>query len=421
MNRMPAHRILSFTDPRLGMRMAEARADDMATRAAMRILDDLLAATGDGLIAAPAIGLPVRCLALRRGAEVIHVLNPAIPAAGDFALNRAETSPLTGPIRRHVWRARQVTLTGTHPTGLPVHELLEGRMAVLAQQALDLLDNRAGFDWITPFHRAWVASSDPALRARAEAVNRALHLAPWQGDPGIPAGTPLVALDRRQVQIRDDAGQPVALLDPGDPALPIDATDRRCLGILFTAPVLRQVMILSRQRAALAVSLLTILPGITLHHPASGWPQRAMEQMQLSAACRVTALRDPPPLPDGPDPKMDAIVMDGSDDWLQGPEAAALMRQQARRLNGNGGIAVICCASASAMIEDLLQAVFPSVHVIDERQAGTLYLAFRSRPDLPAAHARALRLSNQLGRPGLVQPATGGWQILTRSGERRAP
>lgn len=82
---------LTHDDPRLGLRPAEARADDPLTGVAMRLLGDALTGSGDGCVCAPALGVPVRLLALRRGADLIHVLNPRLSSLSDLYLNRAET------------------------------------------------------------------------------------------------------------------------------------------------------------------------------------------------------------------------------------------------------------------------------------------------------------------------------------------
>lgn len=133
--------LLMFNDPRLGLRPNEARSDDLLTRVALRILDDALAADGDRVLSAPAIGIPVRALAMRQGADVIHLLNPSLSSLSDVVLNRGETSPQTGPMRRNTWRARTVTLAGWQAGGLPFSRVLEGPLAIGAQQAIDLLDN----------------------------------------------------------------------------------------------------------------------------------------------------------------------------------------------------------------------------------------------------------------------------------------
>ena len=70
---------LTHDDPRLGLRPAEARADDPLTGVAMRLLGDALTGSGDECVCAPALGVPVRLLALRRGADLIHVLEKNIP------------------------------------------------------------------------------------------------------------------------------------------------------------------------------------------------------------------------------------------------------------------------------------------------------------------------------------------------------
>ncbi|TJZ93807.1 hypothetical protein FA743_00590 [Paracoccus gahaiensis] len=407
---------LLFNDPRMGMRVRPAQSGDMATRAAMRILDDMLARPGNRAIAAPAIGLPLRYLALRRGAELLHVLGPQLSAASGFHLNRAETTPATGPMRRHAWRAAKVTLTGTQPSGLPVSEDLDGALAISVQQAMELLDSGAPFDWITPFHRSWADSASPVIRARSEGLNRALHLAPWRGDAEV-AG-PLVALDPQRVQVLDDAGAPVAVLDAANPSRPLCALGRRCLGILSATSALQNVMVLTPGLTPLAVALLSILPDLTLHH-GPGWPLRAMTALQLASGCRVASLSDP--TADETAPRMDAILLEGDADWLHGAEAPALMRGHARRLTGGAAVLLVCYPGPAPKVEDLLQSIFPALYALDDPQAGTIYVAARARLDLPAACSRAMRRAGEWRQPELLRQATEGWQLIVKSGERRAP
>ncbi|TGN52947.1 hypothetical protein E4L95_16130 [Paracoccus liaowanqingii] len=411
-----SHSPLLFNDPRIGLRIRPAQTDDLSTRAAMRILDDLLARPGNRAIAAPAIGLPLRYLALRRGADLLHVLGPRLSAASDFHVNRAETSPATGPMRRHAWRAGKVTLTGTQPSGLPIEEELDGALAISVQQAMDLLDSTAPFDWITPFHRMWADGANPVIRARFEGINSALHQAPWQGDAGTVG--PFLTLDPRHVQVLDDAGAPVGRLDALNPSRPACALGRRCLGILIATSALTHVMIAAPRRTPLAVALLSMLPDLTLHHATEGWPLRAMNALQLTPGCRAAALSDP--VPEGSGPRMDAILLDGGAAWLHGPEATALMRLQSRRLSGGAAVLLVCCPAPAPGIEDLLQSIFPALYVIEDAEAGTIYVAAKARLDLPAARSRAMRRAGQLGHPDLIRPATEGRQMIAKSGERRA-
>ena len=67
---------LAYDDPRIHMSPAAAAIGDGATRAALRILSDALALRQDRILSAPALGIPVRVLAARRGDTIQYLLNP---------------------------------------------------------------------------------------------------------------------------------------------------------------------------------------------------------------------------------------------------------------------------------------------------------------------------------------------------------
>lgn len=402
--------LLMFNDPRLGLRPNEARSDDLLTRVAMRVLDDALAGDGDRVLSAPAIGIPVRALAMRQGAEVIHLLNPTLSSLSDVVLNRGETTPQTGPMRRNVWRARTVTLTGSQAGGLPFSRVLEGPLAIGAQQAIDLLDNQQTFSWITPFHRSWAATTNATARARAEGINRGLH-------PADAGSGPLRALDDRRVAVHDDDGRALCVLDGLDPSLPITAADRQVLAVMFATSAMRHVLILAPEQFSVAVAALTLVPGLTVHHEAHGWPLGAVAAMDLGRAHATARLADPTP-PEGP--RFDAILLRGDATWMQGPDAGAAMRHAMRRLSGDGGIMMVRSATPSPEVEDLLQASFPVLYLLDDGAGGALYVAAKSRLDLSAARARLLTITNQIDQRALWPAGAMGWQLITKSGDRIA-
>lgn len=413
---MTPQSVLHFTDPRLGLRTNDASAEDALTRMAMRILDDMLLGAGDAVLCAPAVGIPVRLIAIRQGAQIIHVLNPRVSAVSDMHMNRAETFSPTGPIRRHTWRGRKVTLTGQQAGGLGYEETLEGALAIAVQQAMELLENRSPFDWITGFHRHWIGSTNPVARSRADGLNRALHQAAATSD----GKEPLVTLDTRMVRVNDDAGQALAVMDALNPVLPVDPLDLRCMGILTATSALREILITSARHFPLACGTLALLPNLTVHHLADCWPLKAMATMDMQGAFRTARLTDPPPAEGEPGTRFDALVADETEDWLTGPDAMVLMRLQARRLSGRGGVVLVCCAAPSAAIEDLLQAVFPVLYAVEDAQAGTIYVAAKARLDMDAARARAVSVAHQASQPALIRASCDGWQLITKSGDRVA-
>ncbi|TJZ87129.1 peptide deformylase [Paracoccus hibiscisoli] len=405
--------LLMFNDPRLGLRPNEARSDDVLTRVALRILDDALAADGDRVLSAPAIGIPVRALAMRQGADVIHLLNPSLSSLSDVVLNRGETSPQTGPMRRNTWRARTVTLSGWQAGGLPFSRVLEGPLAIGAQQAIDLLDNQQSFSWITPFHRSWAVTTNATARARAEGINRGLH--PTDGGTG-----PLRALDDRRVAVHGDDGQALCVLDSLDPSLPIEAADRQILAVMFAASAMRHVLVLAPEQFGVAVAALALVPGLTVHHETGGWPLGAVAALDLGRAHTTARLADPIPAEGAAGPRFDAIVLRGDAAWLQGPDARTAMRRAARRLSGDGGVMMVRCATPLPEVEDLLQASFPVLYLVDDGAGQALYVAAKARLDLAAARARLLSIVNQTDHPALWPAGAMGWQLITKSGDRIA-
>ncbi len=392
---------LTHDDPRLGLRPADARADDPLTGVAMRLLGDALAGAGDGCVCAPVVGVPVHLLALRRGADLIHVLNPRLPSMSDLHLNRAETRAQTGPVQRHAWRARRVTLAGTQPGGLPLSLDLDGPLAIAVQQAIEVLDNRDAFSWVTPFHRAWLRATDAPMRARARAINHGLHR---------PDGAAMRLLDDRHVQVLDDDGATLGTIDAMNPAMPVAAWARRCLGLLCATSALRHVMVTQPAHVPLAVAALALVPGLTVHHPAAGWPTAAIQALDLGAAFRSGHLSDA--TPDAP--RLDAIVTGADADWLHGPDALARIRHAGRRLSGDGGVLLVHGTSPLAAIRDLLQAAFPSVHAVNDGDASFL-VAAKARLDLGAAHARVQTIVNRTDQQPLLVAGCTGWQTVPRS------
>lgn len=392
---------LSHDDPRLGLRPAEARADDPLTGVAMRLLGDALAGPGDGCICAPALGVPVRLLALRRGADLIHVLNPRLSSMSDLHLNQAETRPQTGPVQRHAWRTRRVTLVGTQPGGLPLSLDLDGPLAIAAQQAIEVLDNRDAFSWVTPFHRAWLRATDAPVRTRARAINHGLHR---------PDGAAMRLLDDRHVQVMDDDGAPLGVIDSLNPAMPVAGWARRCLGLLCATSALRHVMVMQPAHLPLAVAALALVPGLTVHHPATGWPTAAIQALDLGAAFRTAQLSDT-----NPDaPRLDGIVTGADADWLHGPDALARIRHAGRRLSGDGGVLLVHGAGPLPAIRDLLQAAFPAVHAVDDGDA-TFLVAAKARLDMGAAHARVQAIVNRTDQQLLLAAGCTGWQTVPRT------
>lgn len=173
---MPA--LLDHADPRLGLRAARAAPNDPMTRAAIRLLGDTLAESGDGVLSGPAVGLPVQIIALRQGDLTGYYLNPTIVLLGPLALSHAETSQHTGPIRRNTPRAKKLTFRGTDLSGVAQQADLSGELALRAQQAFDLLDSPAPLGWLSAFHRALLNERDAPRRQLFEAVNVGLYSTP---------------------------------------------------------------------------------------------------------------------------------------------------------------------------------------------------------------------------------------------------
>lgn len=409
---MTPQSLLHFADPRLQLQVAEARPEDVMTRSALRLLDEAISGVDDHVLSAPAIGLPVRCLAIREGAEAYLLMNPNISAASDFRLNRAETCIHTGPIQRHVWRANRITVTGTYLTGYPFKKDFEARNAIRIQQAIQQMDCPNLFDWITPFHRGWMTSRNEVARARCAALNSALHAAPDH-----PA-TPLAALSERMAQACDDKGDPIAQIDLLNTSLPVAPLDRRCMGILFAASAMRNVLMLSPEFFGLAVSALATLPVLQVHLQTPDWPQEATNALGLGGAMRQAPPENPDAPPEAVTQTYDAIFATSRAPVLSDPEHRTQLRQLARRLTGRGGIFVVTSPEPQKDVEQRLQAVFPSLYVVETPDVGLIYVATKERLDLGAIRARLMTMAAQTGLHSLVRAGSEGWFEVLNSGDR---
>lgn len=160
----------------------------------------------------------------------------------------------------------------------------------------------------------------------------------------------------------------------------------------------------------LAIAALALVPGLTVHHPAAGWPLAAIQALELGTAFQPAQLSDA--APDAP--RLDAIVAGADDDWLHGADALARIRHAGRRLSGDGGVLLIHGTGPLPAIRDLLQAAFPAVHAVLDGDA-TFLVATKARLDLGVAHARVQAIVNRTDQQPLLAAGCTGWQTAPRS------
>lgn len=393
-------RLLSYDDPRLQLRANVASLTDPLTRSAMRVLDDLLSHQKEGLLSAPAIGLPVRLISIKTGDRLGHFLNPRIASAGDMRINRGELNPLTGRIKRNVWRAFQVTLEGTDLSGQPRSVNLAGAMAIAAQQAFELFDRPQAFDWLTAFHQSWARARDPVAVARFQSIQTGLFAAPDAATEAA-ATTPLACTGLRQVELRDDEARPLCVIDMLNPQHPLRALDRSILASLLALSGLRNILMMTPTAAPVVIASLAMVTKLTVYHAASGWPVHALGLLGLAPALQAAPI-DEHGIPQGGDIRQDAILLEDGHPILAGAEAITALRRLGKQLSGSGGVLMISALARDPLLEDQLAAAFPALHLVNSPE-GVIYLASKTRLDIDKSRARLITIANACGATDLPE------------------
>ncbi|MGP9805242.1 peptide deformylase [Paracoccus sp. NSM] len=391
---------LAFDDPRLRLRVGAASTGDALTRSAMLILDDMLDAHREKVLSAPSVGIPVRLLSIKRADRVQHLLNPRLTTAGEIRMNRGEHHPQTGPLRRNVWRARKITLTGQDLSGRDQIIALDGDLAIQAQQGLDLFDKPRPFDWITGSHMIWLRSDKPEVKARFANMQAAFFAAPDRGDPKA-ASVPIRALGSDRVEFLDDAMRPAGVLDALHPLQPVAPDDQALLAAIIAMTTLRSALWLSPMAAPVIVSLLSLVARARVRHAARDWPRNAFGLMGLVPSV-TEAATDQDGMPLDLSERHDIVVLASDHAALGGTDRIANLRRLGKALNGHGGALFITAPDPDAELMRAMSVVFPAVATLPH-EGGVILIGVHSRPALDNATARVLAIAGQHEIDGITR------------------
>lgn len=405
---------LAFDDPRLRLRVGAASTGDALTRSAMLILEDMLEQHRERVLSAPSIGIPVRLLSIKRGDRVQHLLNPLLSTAEDIRLNRGEHHPQTGPLRRNVWRAQKITLTGQDLSGQARNVELEQDLAIQAQQGLELFDKPRPFDWITGSHMIWLRSDKPEVKARFANMQAAFFAAPDSADPQT-AHVPIRAVGCDLVEILDDALRPVGMIDPLHPLRPVAAEDRALLAAMIAFTTMRSALWMSPVSAPAIVALLSLVPQARVLHASPGWPRNAFGLMGLVPSVSEGAV-DAEGMPLDPSQRHDVILLASDHPALSGGDPVPNLRRLAKAVNGHGGALIISAPGPDAALMRAMSVVFPAVATLPH-EGGVIHVGVHSRPSLANAAARLIAIAGQHEIDGIAQHL-GGLSLLAPSADR---
>ncbi|WP_439149933.1 peptide deformylase [Sulfitobacter sp.] len=417
---MPA--LLDHADPRLGLRAARAAPNDPMTRAAIRLLGDTLAESGDGVLSGPAVGLPVQIIALRQGDLTGYYLNPTIVSLGPLALSHAETSQHTGPIRRNTPRAKKLTFRGTDLSGVAQQADLSGELALRAQQAFDLLDSPAPLGWLSAFHRALLNERDAPRRQLFEAVNVGLYSTPpYDGSrPETASGLRFSAPNI--VAVHPDApGAALTHIDGLDPLRPTGRKNRALLSLMAALSTGKPALFSDPSQLDLIVGTLLIIPGMKafLTTQPDAWPMNAISQLGLAPSLRSTPLDvqtfdDPLESLKG----LDSVLVDLTvPSTTSAPDVPAL-RNIARALAGTSGALLCVTQVLDPELEDRLKTCFTSVYLIEVDDNSKIYCAMKTPIDIGSARARLLSRTTKTGAVDLGALLSIPWLSLRKDGQR---
>ncbi|MFE3839518.1 peptide deformylase [Pseudogemmobacter sonorensis] len=398
---------LAYPDPRIYMKPLAARLEDDDTRAALRLLSDVLAPRRDRVVAAPAYGLPVRVIASRRGDDVRYLLNPRLIEASDLVINVAETCPQTGPIRRSVLRARNVTMSGTGLRGEQFVLKLEGVQAFEAQMALDLMERPDPFDWLTAYHRHCLRVGESWFGV----LNAGLYSA-RDGDILRFSGLNRVAFHP------DGTEGALCSFDGLNPMLPIEKRHRKMLGLISVLTPLRHVYFNQAENLPVVVAALLISRGAKIYGPEAAIPVVLLERLGIAGAFHRHPL-DGSGLAAGQAP-LDVVLFDK----VAAPDAPlpveADLRQFARRLDGMTGTLLIAMPAQDPALEHLLQRVFPNVLAYPSPKGEVIYAARKTWEGEAQIRARMISggatsgidFVDTLSEPWIYLRKDGGRQLL---------
>ncbi|MFV0409231.1 MAG: peptide deformylase [Paracoccus sp. (in: a-proteobacteria)] len=414
-------RLLSYTDPRLYLHAGEAKSEDPLTRVAVRLLDDVLSsASGDQVVAAASLGVPLRLISVKTGEWRHHLFNPRYSAARNVRINWGETSPHTGMMRRNVYRADEIDLIATDMAGQPRQLTLQGQQAIAAQQAFEIFDRTDPFDWITGFHRSWTRASSPMAADRFAALSKGLFEAALPGSEGFDhAAMAFVSQDEVEVRNDLDGREAVARINVNNPIDPVSPQDMEVLSILLGTSMLGQVLFLSRRRFGMAVSALSVVTNLKVHYRPDGWPVQAGNALGFGTVmqpfgkdmAKVDAHKQ--------QQKFDGIVMDADDPYLADLSKPNALSGLAKSLSGLSAPLIISGRERAQRVEDTLLAAFPFVYQMDGRDGGVVYVCLKERLKLEGVYGRLLALENATSMGGMVAAIAQGWHLLTKSGERQ--
>lgn len=391
---------LAFDDPRLSLRVSAASTGDPLTRSAMLILEDMLDAHREKALSAPSIGIPVRLLSIKRADRVQHLLNPRLATAADIRVNRGEHHPQTGPLRRNVWRAQKITLTGQDLSGRDLIVALEQDLAVQAQQGLDLFDKPRPFDWITGSHMIWMRSDKPEVKARFANIQAAFCAAPDRGDPKA-ASVPIRALGTDRIEIFDDALRPAGVLDALHPLQPVAPGDQALLAAIVAMTTLRSALWMSPMAAPVIVSLLSLVPRARVLHAARDWPRNAFGLMGLVPSVTEVAT-DQDGIPLELSERHDMVVLASDHAALGGADPVATLRRLSKAVNGHGGALIVTAPGPDAALLRAMSVVFPAVATLPH-EGGVILIGVHSRPALDNAGARVMAIAEQHEIDGITR------------------
>lgn len=391
---------LAFDDPRLSLRVGAASTGDALTRSAMLILEDMLDAHRERVLSAPSIGIPVRLLSIKRADRVQHLLNPRLATAEDMRMNRGEHHPQTGPLRRNVWRAHKITLSGQDLSGRDQIIALEQDLAIQAQQGLDLFDKPRPFDWITGSHMIWLRSDKPEVKARFANMQAAFFAAPDRADPKAGA-VPIRALGGDRVEIFDDALRPAGVLDALHPLQPVAPDDQALLGAIIAFTTLRSALWMSPMAAPVIVSLLSLVPRARVLHAARDWPRNAFGLMGLVPSV-TEAATDQDGIPLDLSERHDMVVLASDHPALGGADPVAALRRLGKAVNGHGGALFITAPGPNAALLRAMSVVFPAVATLPH-EGGVILIGVHSRPALDNVSARVMAIAEQHEIDGITR------------------
>lgn len=389
-------KLVKFSDPRLRVAAAKADLEDVETQGAIQVLKARMAFKRGSAVSGPAVGMPVRVLAIGEGDYTTVFLNPSLLAASDHYLSRAEQWVHTGNVRRNVMRARQISISGTGLHGKTFSADYSDALALKIQQQMDLLNSANPFHWVTRFHHMQLLDDNDKRRKIAERASAGLYelLNRDQTVPSTPNALNLLALEPTQ----EDA--PGIEIDALDPLELRSSVHRDVLSLILGITAVGKVCFLSPSFVEMFLAAKLINPALTAHFPkehmACNQPAiRTLGLEKFSGAFEggASALADAPGT-------MDAVVLDARTDAQSEPLEGDDLRHISRALNGPKGAFVLSTKGSDAAWEKMLLAAFPYVYVQAVSEHQNHYVATKTAIHPARVQARLNELSSRLQLSG---------------------